>query len=519
MHPRYAPYAFLLSLTCLLTSMSCGAAPKRALAPEDYYARQEIGAVQVSPDGKSVAYVIVTIDRRANKKVGTLWLAHTEGAAEAKRITGEHETVALPKWSPDGKNIAFLSLSSPRTGQGHSVPQVQLWSVSSGSIRQVTQLKNGVVDFGWSPDGRQLVCISTVPAGQAIPGNLGENTDLLYETHPYYKEDGRGYLPSSRQHLWTVDIGTGSATQITAGDAWNDGQPAWSPDGRFIAFVSNRTGEAFDGNRDSEVWVIPAKGGTPVRISAHSLHGWMSDGFSPMHSAPEWSPDSREVAFLAQQEDGGARSIWLAPADGRTAARDVVKYVDVNTKTFLWRGRDIYYVDNVRGSRQIFKASTAGGSVTKLSFGDRFIEDLSIDATGRVLAYTASDFDHPAEVYVNDGAFDRERRVTSVNTDLVAQVQLCTLARVPFVTADGLHVDGFLAKPIDWNDGRKHPLVLSIHGGPDLMAGFQWAFDLQVLCGHGYGVFFTNPRGSSGYGDQFLRAVDDQWGGRRIRTS
>ena len=512
MRSRYSPFALVILLACLLNSLPSGAAARRSLVPEDYYARQEIGGVQVSPDGKSVAYIIVTIDKQTNRKIATLWLDATAGTGQPRRITDGRQPVAMPKWSPDGGSIAFLSLSSPGKGLDRPVPQVELWSVSRGTARQVTQLKNGVLDFDWSPDGGRLVCVSTSTIEQA-PLEVDESTDLLYETHPYYKEDGKGYLPDSRQHLWIADVKTGQGTQLTDGDAWNDTQPAWSPNGRLIAFVSNRSGHAFDGSRDAEVWVVPATGGMPVKVSTHSLSGWMISGFAPMHSAPAWSPDSREVAFLAQREDGGAKSIWVGPADGRAPARDVVNYVDVNTKTFVWRGRDMYYVDNVRGARQVFKASAASGSITQLSSGERSLDDLAVDAKADTLVYTASDFNHPEDVYASDGHFAREHQLTHLGAGLLAQVRLCALTRVPFTAADGLHIDGFLARPNDWNDGRKHPLVLSIHGGPDLMAGYQWAFDLQVLCGRGYAVFFTNPRGSSGYGGRFLRAVDDQWGG------
>lgn len=510
---RYPRIAASL-LTALLLPAGARAAD-RAFVPGDFYSIRDVLTPRLSPDGRYVAYVVVSMDEQANKKTSTVWLIAAQGNTAPRRITDGAHSAADPQWSPDGKGITFLSAPSHRPNGAADAPQVQFWSLATGEVRTLTNLRGGVGDYQWSPDGTRLVCVSTSPQGTLAARAVGQNSDLLYYVHSFYKEDGRGFLPHLRRHLWIVDVNTGNSTQITHGGKWDDTQPAWSPDGRSIAFVSDRSGHAFDGSRRTDIWVVPATGGDPTRISNHSPAGWMTAGFSPMYSEPTWSPDGTRVAFFAEPEEEGPKAIWIAASDGRSGAREWVPYADVNSWHLTWHGDSFYYTSDDQGAERAFKADAATGAVSRMTPGDRSIRELDIAKTGDRLVYIGNDFQHPGEVFVNRRDFAHERQLTHVNRAFLSEVDLPPLTPIRYRSADGLTIEGFLAKPSGWRPGKRYPLVVVLHGGPGLMRGYTWQpeYGTAALLGKGIAVFIPNFRGSSGYGAHFLRAIDRQWGG------
>ena len=511
---KYPQLAVALLLPLLLPG-GAGAAG-RAFVPEDFYSVRDVQSPQLSPEGSHVAYIVTSMDAGTNEKTSALWLIGTDGKGEARRITDGEHSAHEPKWSPDGRGIAFISTSSHRGAGAAEPPQVQFWSLTTGRIHGLTKLRGGVADYQWSPDGTHLACVSFSPQAASGARSADEKVDLLYYVHPFYKEDGKGFLPNLRQHLWVVDVSTGRSVQITHGGGWDDTQPAWSPDGRSIAFVSDRTGRAFDGSREADIWVVPADGGRPIKVSKHPLAGWMTAGFSPMHGVPTWSPDGKQIAFLAEQEEEGPKAIWIAASDGRTAARDLVPNVDLDTGHLIWHAEGLYYTSDDRGAEHVFKANAATGAVIQMTSDDRSVRDLDVAETGDGLVYIADDFQHPGEVFLNRLDFAHERQITYVNRAFLSEVDLPPLTRVSYRSADGLAVEGFLAKPSGWQPGKRYPLVVLLHGGPGLMRGYSWQpeYGTAALLGAGIAVFIPNFRGSSGYGAQFLRAIDRQWGGK-----
>jgi dipeptidyl aminopeptidase/acylaminoacyl peptidase len=474
-------------LALLALCVCCAhAQPRRGVTAEDYLAFETAGDPQLAPDGKTVAYTVTTIDQKANRRVSRIWIASTTDG-DPTPFTSETASSTSPRWSPDGSALAFLSA---RDG---ARPQIWTLSRSGGEARRVTNVESGVSAFEWSPDGARFVCLTRTGPPPS------KTSDVRHYTRANYKFNDSGWFDTTRSHIAVVDAKTGAAKQITDGPDWNDLDPRWSPDGTRIAFVSNRTGHEFDFDHNSDVWVVPASGGAPIKISDHA---------GPDRS-PRWSPDGKSIAFLGAIDEEDAPSIYLAPAEGGKPSRELSKGFDYLATELQWaeQGRALYFGAGVKGEAHVFRMEVETGRVSPLTSGARAVRAFSLDAAGK-MAYLANDFEHLDDVYVGD------RAVTHLNAALWRQLSVAKVERIPYKSADGLDIDGFLVKPIGWESGKQYPLVVSIHGGPAGAYGVDWYHEFQVYAARGWAVFFCNPRGSTGYGRKFQRAIANEWGGK-----
>jgi dipeptidyl aminopeptidase/acylaminoacyl peptidase len=253
---------------CLLVTISAfSQQPLRGITPEDYFAFEFLSDPHISPDGKLVAYVVTKVDRAQNRRNSSIWMVATDGSHSPWQFTTSLQSTNSPRWSPDGSSLAFLS-SRPNEGQAGASSgsletpraQVFLLSMSGGEARRITNLKNGVSSFQWSPDGTRLVVVSRTGPSDSRPDSK-ERSDVRHYKNSSYKFNDTGWFDDRRTHLWTVEIKSGASKQITEGDEWNDSDPQWSPDGTRIAFVSNRTGKEYENDRNSDVWVVSSNGG------------------------------------------------------------------------------------------------------------------------------------------------------------------------------------------------------------------------------------------------------------------
>jgi dipeptidyl aminopeptidase/acylaminoacyl peptidase len=457
----------------------------------DYLTFAQAGDPQIAPDGRAVAYTVTTIDRTKNRRSSRIWIVENSGTPRA--LTGEAASSSSPRWSSDGQRLAFLAASD---GGG----KAQIWVVArgGGDARKVSTLENGASSIEWSPDGTRFVCLTrTGPAPS-------KTSDVRHYTHANYKFNDTGWFDGKRSHVAVVDAKSGAAQQITDGDDWNDLDPHWSPDGTRIAFVSNRTGKEFDFDHNTDVWVIAASGGKLTKISDHA---------GPDRS-PRWSPDGKQIAFLGAVDEEDAPTVYVTPAGGG-AAREVAKGFDQTVADLQWGdgGKALYFTSGVKGEANIYKMDVATGKVEKMSQWNGNVHALSMAPNG-AMVHLANDFEHLDDVYMPRFEDGKAAQATHLNTELWSKLEMAHVERVPYKGEDGLDIDGFLVKPVGWQPGKKYPMVLSIHGGPAGMYGVDWFHEFQVYAGHGWAVFFCNPRGSTGYGQKFQRAVAGEWGGK-----
>jgi dipeptidyl aminopeptidase/acylaminoacyl peptidase len=561
---------------CLLLSAAGAAAPLAQLAPkqrgvtaEDYYAFEFVGDPRLSPDGQWVAYVVTTVDQKQNRRVSQIWLTAADASRAPRQFTTSPQSSTSPRWSPDGRTLAFLSSrpaadsggqgtmtvapstssspsSSPstqvtatsqaqgaaappqatstpapattpgqigtattpgvssalQTAAAETAPRAQVWllSLDGGEARRVTNLKNGVSTFDWSPDGTRMVLTSRTGPSDAKPSS----SDVRHYKHPSYKFNDTGWFDDKRSHVWVVDVQSGAARQITFGEDWNDSDPQWSPDGEKIAFVSDRTGKAFDESRNTDVFVIDSSGGPTRKISDHDEED----------SSPRWSPDGKLIAFMGRIHERDHPKIFVAPSSGGQASRNVAPELDLIPSNLTWAevGRALYFETGVKGEQHLFRVELKDGKVKQVTRGARAVRSVDIGERGRRMVYAANDFQHLDDLYAADLDGSNERKLTSLNAKLWPQLQLASVERMSYKGADGWDVDGFLVKPIGWREGQKYPMILSIHGGPAGQYGVDWFQEFQVYAARGWAVFYTNPRGSTGYGQRFERGIEGEWG-------
>ena len=485
----------------LLAPALPAAAQRRGVTPEDYIAFQTLSDPRFSPDGATIAYVGTTVDEKANRRRSVIWSVPADGSQPPRALTSTAISSNSPRWSPDGTALAFLS-ARPAPGDSTS-PKTQIWlmPLRGGEPARLTSLQNGVASFQWSPDGRRLVV-----AGRSGPSDTAPSpSDVRHYKHADYKFNDTGWHDDTRAHLWVVDVATGAANQITSGDEWDDRDPQWSPDGQRIAFVSDRTGKAYDESINTDVWVISASGGPLTKISDHE------EG----DDSPRWSPDGQTIAFLSSVPRTAHPKIWLAPATGGSASKLAADGLDLIPSALRWaeKGRAMYFETGFRGTSQIFRVDLQTRRVAPLTSGDRTVHFMDVSEKTGQLAYAINSPTALDDLYVADANARNERRLTNVNETLWGQLDLVPVERVPYKGADGWDVDGFFMKPVGWQAGRSYPMILSIHGGPAGQYGFDWYHEFQVYAARGWAVFFTNPRGSTGYGEKFERGINLNWGG------
>jgi dipeptidyl aminopeptidase/acylaminoacyl peptidase len=491
---------------CLLAfGTALQAADRRGITPEDYFSFQFISDPHLSPDAKLVAYVVTTIDQKKNRRDSAIWLLPVNGSAVPRRLSAEGFSSNAPRWSPDGKTLAFLSTrSSDAAGGDAAKAQIYLLPMAAGGeALPLTKLKNGVQSFQWSPDSTRLVCVALSGPGDAV-APADRKSDVRHYTHIRYKFNDTGWFDDKRRHLWVVAVAGGEAKQITDGQDWNDTDPQWSPDGTRIAFVSDRSGKAFDDSENTDVWVIPAASGPLVKISDHPFQD----------EEPRWSPYGNEILFAGQTERHQFAKLYVAPASGGAPSKLAVKDLDLIPGELHWSTTsELLFSAGEKAETHIYRANLAAHTFSRVTSGPRSVHGFDLNAKAGVLVYLSNDFEHLDDLYVAKIDGSSERQLTHLNADLWKQLALQPVERVPYKSTDGWPVDGFFVKPLGWQAGKKYPMVLVIHGGPAGMFGVDWYHEFQVYAAKGWAVFFCNPRGSTGYGEKFERGIINNWGG------
>jgi dipeptidyl aminopeptidase/acylaminoacyl peptidase len=493
-----------------LLAASLSAAPaSRPVRLDDLQRLREVSDPQISPDGAWVAYTVRTANLVKDRNDRSLWMTSWDGR-ETLRLTSGESSESSPRWSPDGRFLAFLS----DRRDPHELSQLWLLPRGAGEAERLTQLAGGVSDYDWSPDGKHLVLVVDDPDPDAPA--IGE-TESRKTKKPIvidrfqFKLDEHGYLGSRRSHLALLDRETRTVAPLTSG-AYDELLPAWSPDGGTIAFVSKR-GPDPDRTDNWDLYAIePRAGAEPRQLTTEES----SDNQPDWGSRLAWSPDGRWIAYL---QGGPDRLIYYAlhrlavvPAAGG-APRVLTSELDRNVVSprFTADGSAILFALEEDRSVQLARIPAAGGAIERLVTGPRVVSALSVSGNGRVAILMGTP-QAPEEAYAWDGG--EPRRLSRQNDAWLSEVELARVEPTRFSSKDGTEIRGFLVRPPRLEPARKSPAILRIHGGPVGQFESSFDFDWQLLAARGYAVIAANPRGSSGRGEAFQRAIWADWGHR-----
>lgn len=465
---------------------------------EDVRCLLDVGAPTLSPDGRFAVVAVSAPDLEQNEYVSSLWIIASDGAAPPRRFTyGRHDTA--PRFSPDGRWIAFLR------AEPEGKPQLHVLPVEGGDARRLTDLHLGAGAAAWAPDSRRIAFSARV----AEPGRYGREEKVTPEkeaprriTGLRYRLDDLGFIADRRLHLHVVDLPEGQdepeVRQITDGD-WDDGGPVWSPDGQRLAFTSARH-EGREQDLAEDVFVVSPDGGEPTRLSDSTL----------ALQAPAFAPDGRSVLALGIEIADGrrvARNRGLWALDVATTGRprrltDAETVHLISERIITTRDAALVLAEN-RGAVDLLAVPYEGSETRVVLAGRRVV--LGADAAAETVVVSYGDAQRHAELGVVQGA--DLRRLTDFSRDLAPLPIGETEATAP----DGQRLHGFLVEP---EGSGPHPVLLMIHGGPFTQYTWRVFDEAQVYAGAGYAVVYTNPRGSSGYGQAYGAHIRGDVGAR-----
>jgi dipeptidyl aminopeptidase/acylaminoacyl peptidase len=487
--------------------------------PFDANAMMELKRIsdpQISPDAKWVAFTVESVDVAANSKPSQVWIVPLSGGAP-RQITHDGTANQRPRWSPDSRRIAYIS---NRSGSS----QIWLMDPDGGNAKAVTNLATEADGELFSPDGKNLVFTSSVypecaaddacnrkdlAADEADKVKARIYTELLYR-------HWTAWSTRRRSHLLVVAVSGGDAHDLTPGTRdvppFSLGGPDdddIAPDGQEVCYSMNGD-SVLAVSTNSDLYAVSIQGGAPRRITATTGND----------SSPRYSPDGKYLAWRAQPRAGYEsdryRLMVLERATGKTT--DLTENLDRWVNSFIWSpdSRTLFFTTADRGRQAIHLIPVIGGAVRVAVSGDSELDDMQLSADGKTMVYTQQTGAAPLEIYRAASSGGAPTALTHLNDDALAAHELIPLEEFWVDAADGSKVQYFVVKPYGFQAGKKYPVVMLIHGGPQSNWGYSWSYrwNPQVFAAAGYVVVMPNPRGSTGYGQKFIDEINGDWGGK-----
>ena len=481
-------------------------AGRRPVTAQDLTRLRGVSDPQISPDGSRVAFVMTTASEERDEYLSNVWVVDVKGG-EPRRLTTGPTKDTLPRWSPDGRWLAFVSdRGAKKKSQLYAMP------AAGGEATQLTDLPNGVFGQGgvaWSPDSTRLAFVTRVGGWQEPEReeDRGKSRPAHVISTLKYRFEGVGFTYDRRPHIFVVPVAGGPPKQITDGD-FPDVWPTWSPDGARIAFVAERH-ETRDIDVNDAIYEVAADGGEPRRISPTLAPMW----------APAYSPDGRAIAHAGMRvaEDGYNFLLFLQPADGSericlTEALDRSAW-DAVPPAWSADGEWVLFVGRDHGTYPLYRVRAKGGELpVAIVGGRRTVNGFSVAQGRGAVAFTATEPTTPTELFVCKADGSDERQLTHLNREWNAVVELSVPERFAFNRA-GFDIDAWVMKPVPFDPAKRYPGLLWIHGGPHREFADTYWHEAQVEAAAGYALIYVNPRGSQGYGEGFSRASVGDWGG------
>ncbi len=486
---------------------------RRLLTVDDMQKFHDVRDVQISPDGKWVAYTVSSVDVAADKSDTDVWMASWDGT-EQLRLTSSPENENAPRWSPDGRYLAFLS------GRPGKAKGTQIWLLNrmGGEAQQFTDFKNKLSSYEWSPDSKRLLLAMTerdpsdTDDDKPAPGANAKAPKPIVVDRYKFKQDIQGYLTQKPGRFYLYDMAVKKPEPLTA-EGFEVASPAWSPDGQWVAFLG-KEGKDAERYNTWNVYVIEARAGAEPRAITHydGVHA------SASRAQPEWSPDGKRLVYL---ESTGAKNsaynmnrLAVIAVDGG-APKLLADKLDrsVSAPRFTPDGSSILFLVADDRSEYPARIPANGGALERLLQGPRMISTLAQSKDGRLAVLGANDGTHPEIHALENGSL---RPLTHQNDALMAELKLGATEDFSCKAKDGTEVHGLIVKPPDYEPGRKYPTLLRIHGGPNGQDSHAFNFERQIFAANGYVVVNVNYRGSSGRGEKYQTAIAADWGNKEV---
>ncbi|HJQ70035.1 MAG TPA: S9 family peptidase [Blastocatellia bacterium] len=487
-----------LSMTALII-FTITAEAGRPISPDDIFTIKDVGEARVSPGGAMIAYTVTSINRERNNYTSRIYIRH-RNLDDDQPIDGVTSVDSMPRWSRDGKKIAFASSRSGR-------PAVWVYDLEKRRASMVAEwersnhfLSKAGESLCWSPDGKQIAFVAAERPKETPSADPRVISRLQYKSRT-------GFSDNLRSHIFVASITTGVVYQLTRGN-YDEHSISWSPDGAEIAFLSNRERDP-DANFNYDIFAVDVESGRERRLT--STPG--------VEFSPVWSPDGSRIVYTATKRamttiDSIAEDthVWIISRAGG-AGRELTASFDrrASSPQLSDSGRFVYFLAGDRGRTLIYKVDSNGGKVSPLFERQCQVSSFTVSTDDDVV-FTLSEETKPAEVYTIAGTGEL-RRLSSVNFMPAENWSLVKAENIRFKSFDGAEIEGWLMRPLSFQAGKKYPLVLFIHGGPHGMYGYGFSHSNQVYAARGYGVLYLNPRGSSGYGQKFSDGCVNNWGG------
>ena len=500
----------LIAASTLSLAVITAPAEARRLTLDDLAKLRGVDSPAIDPSGNWVAYTVKTVDPKADKNITHVWMSAWDGGRSVQLTNRPKESEATPRWSPDGGSLAFISSRDDK----HERDQLWLLNRTGGEAQPAAELAGSVIDYAWSPDSKQIALVlldpdpNQVAAGDAKGDDAKPPKPIVIDRFQF-KRDIDGYLEGRRHRLVVLDLATGKTRRLTSGDH-DEFLPAWSPDGSRIAFISNRDPDP-DRSYNFDLWTVAAAatGEAPLRLT--SFHG--ADNDPDWESYPAWSPDGRTIAYLqggpVELFSYGTRHLATIAAGGG-APRLLTADLDRNVSSPRWSadGRSLRFTVEDDRTDWLGQVATSGGPIKRLLGGRQVIQAVDQNRAGRSVALVA-DPSHPPEIFAIDGA--RLRPLSRQNDRWLADVELAPVEDTSFSSHDGTQVHGFALRPVGGQTAPA-PAILRIHGGPQSQFTYGFSFEWQLLAASGYAVIAANPRGGTGRGQDYAKAIYAAWG-------
>ena len=484
---------------------------KRLLNISDMFRVRSVGNLQISPDGEWVLYSVAQLDSVRDRSDSDLYMTRWDGSRTI-RLTYSPESEGSPRFSPDGKYVSYTS--SRGITPASRGPQIFLLDRSGGEAQKLTDVNGGVSGYEWSPDSKRLILSVQDPDPDANRPPLADTTvrrqpSPIVVDRYHFKEDGEGYLGNRRRHLFLFEVESKKIDQLTSGK-YSEINPAWSPDGQSIAFVSERGADP-DKENDSNIYVLEA------RVTAQPKQ--LTKFTGPDGGRPAWSPDGKVIAYLQGSEPKyyaySQNKLALVPVAGGEE-RVLTTALDRAVGSPVWASDGTSLLVQVEDDRanHLARVRATDGAVTRLLEGRRVVSSFALSPNGKV-AVLAGVPTQPNEVFAFDNG--NLRALTKENAFWLEGVQLGTTEDFSAKGKDGTTVNGLMVKPATYKAGTRYPTILRIHGGPNSQDQHAFSFERELLAAAGYVVLAVNYRGSGGRGAEYQKAIYADWGNKEVQ--